>query len=128
METMLSKIRRTLFLSALATLLITFIPAQAQQATEKEPNNEAAQANPIELNQEVTGFFGEEDDEDWFVLTIPAPGVENLVVEVTGVPDVDVCLDLLAPGEEEIERDQPGRRGWRGSHRPLEAEGGQVPR
>ncbi len=101
MEAMLSKIRRTLFLSALATLLITFIPAQARQATEKEPNNEAAQANPIVLNQEVTGFFGEEDDEDWFVLTIPTPGVENLVVEVTGVPDVDVCLDLLAPGEEE---------------------------
>jgi len=88
-------------LSLVVLLWLFSIPAAAQKAAEKEPNNEPAEANPIALNQEVSGSFGEDDDTDWFVLTIPAPGVENLVVEVTGIPDVDVGLEVLAPGEEE---------------------------
>ncbi len=85
----------------LMVLSLLLVPLGAQQATEKEPNNEPAQANPIELNKAVTGFPGEDDDLDWFALTIPAPGIENLVIEVTGVPDVDLCLEFLAPGEEQ---------------------------
>ncbi len=77
----------------------SYLPAQ--QAVEKEPNDERGLANPIALNQEVKGFAGEDRDEDWFALTIPEPGVENLVIEVTGVPGVELCLDILAPGEEE---------------------------
>jgi hypothetical protein len=96
-------LKRSALSGFLALWLIAVCSAAlgAQQATEKEPNNEPAQANPIDLNKAVTGFAGEEDDLDWFALTIPAPGIENLVVEVTGVPDVDLCLEFLDPGEEE---------------------------
>ena len=88
-------------ISVLTLLPLFFIPLGAQQAAEKEPNNEASLANPIAINQEVRGLAGEARDEDWFALTIPEPGVENLVVEVTGVLDVDLCLEFLAPGEEQ---------------------------
>jgi hypothetical protein len=67
-----------------------FCPIQAQQATEKEPNNEMSQANPLTLNREITGYADPEDDEDWYLLTIPAPGVDILVVEVSGIPDPDL--------------------------------------
>jgi hypothetical protein len=83
----------------------SYLPAQ--QAVEKEPNNEAGQANPIALDKEIKGFAGEDEDEDWFALTIPEPGVENLVIEVTGVPGVDLTLKLFLPGgKETIEMDQ----------------------
>jgi hypothetical protein len=88
-------------LCLLVLLGLFSLQAAAQKAAEKEPNNEPAEASPIALNQEVSGSFGEDDDLDWFALTIPAPEIENLVVEVTGIPDVDVCLEVLAPGEEE---------------------------
>lgn len=90
-----------LSISALMLLLVFPFYLAAQQAAEKEPNNEASQANPIALNQELRGFTVEARDEDWFALTVAEPGVENLVVEVTGVPDVDLCLEFLAPGEEQ---------------------------
>jgi hypothetical protein len=80
---------------------LVFIPIQAQQAAEKEPNNEKSQANPLTLNQEIQGYAGTEGDEDWYLLTIPEPGVDILVVEVSGVPEVDLRLEVLASGEEE---------------------------
>ncbi len=82
-------------------LAIAFIPLQAQQAAEKEPNNEASQANPISLNKEIQGYADVEQDEDWYLLTIPEPGIDILAIEVTGVPDVDFRLEVRAPGEEE---------------------------
>ena len=101
MKIRLSKMRRTLFFLALAVFLINLIPAQAQQATEKEPNNEAAQANPIPLNGVVNGFADEEEDEDWYLLTIPAPGMDILVIEAAAPPDVDLALSFCdASGKE----------------------------
>ncbi|MFZ2053837.1 MAG: prenyltransferase/squalene oxidase repeat-containing protein [Candidatus Aminicenantales bacterium] len=89
------------------TFIIVFLSlisaAPAQQATEKEPNEEMSQANPLTLNREIKGYADPEDDEDWYLLTIPEPGVDILVVEVTGVPAVDLRLEVRAPGEEESE-------------------------
>ena len=99
MKTTLPKIFIVLGIIALVAGAASYLAAQ--QAVEKEPNDEAGQANPIALNGEVKGFAGEDRDEDWFALTIPEPGVENLVVEVTGIPGVELCLEFLAPGEEE---------------------------
>jgi hypothetical protein len=76
--------------------------ATAQKVVEKEPNNEPGQANvALPLNGEVRGFAAEAGDEDWFTLTIPEPGIDNLVVDVTGVAGVELCLEILAPGEEQ---------------------------
>jgi hypothetical protein len=82
-------------------LVLLFIPLGAQQAAEKEPNDEISQANPISLNKEIQGYVNVEQDVDWYLLTVPEPGVDILVVELTGVSDVNLCLEVLAPEEEE---------------------------
>jgi hypothetical protein len=83
-------------------LLLLFCPySGAQQAIEKEPNNEAAQANPLPLNSQIAGFANEENDEDWYLVTIPAPGMDILVIEAAGPPDVDLVLSFCdASGKE----------------------------
>jgi hypothetical protein len=92
----------TFSVSALMLLLFLVILLGAQQATEKEPNNEAAQANPLPLNGQVSGFANEEGDEDWYSLTIPAPGMDILVIEVAGPPDVDFILSFCDAGGKEL--------------------------
>lgn len=84
--------------------LISFVfllPAQMPAQSETEPNDEMSQATPIDLNKEIKGYADPEDDRDWYLLAIPEPGVDCLVVEVTGVPEVDLRLEFLASGEEE---------------------------
>lgn len=102
MKIILSKMLRILFISALAMLLISFIPARAQQAAEKEPNNEIAQANPLPLNGQVSGFANEENDEDWFQLNIAQSGLDILTVEITAVPGVNLRLALLDADANEL--------------------------
>ena len=63
------------------------LPASAQEAVEKEPNNERAQATAITLGGVVKGFANEDEDDDWYALTIPAPGLDALILELTGAPD-----------------------------------------
>ncbi len=65
----------------------------AQEPVEKEPNNAPAQANVLSLNGVVNGFANEDEDDDWYVLTIPAPGLDALILELSTVPD-EVNLSL----------------------------------
>ena len=78
----------------LILLCLLFIPLGAQQAAEKEPNNEASQANPLPLNGEIKGYANENEDEDWYQLSIPAPGIDILLIDVSGVPGIDLTLTL----------------------------------
>ncbi len=84
-------------------LLSLCVCGQLMAQTESEPNDDAAQAGPIALNTEVRGYADPEDDEDWYLLTISEPGIDILEIKVSGVPEVDLCLMVLAPGEEESE-------------------------
>ena len=61
-------------LAAFALLAGGAVPLLAQQAVEKEPNNTAAQANPLALNGRIEGFAGELEDQDWYSLTVPRRG------------------------------------------------------
>ena len=81
-------------ISALMLLLFLYIPLGAQQAAEKEPNNEASQANPLPLNGEIRGYANEREDEDWYLLNIPAPGMDILLIDVSGVPGIDLTMTL----------------------------------
>jgi hypothetical protein len=87
---------------ALMLLLLLFMPVGAQQATEKEPNNQTSQANPLPLNGQVSGFANEENDEDWYSLTIPAPGIDILVIEAAGPADVDLVLSFCDVSGKEL--------------------------
>jgi hypothetical protein len=78
----------------LILLCLLFIPLGAQQAAENEPNNEKAQANPLPLNGEIKGYANEREDEDWYQLIIPAPGMDILLIDVSGVPGIDLTMTL----------------------------------
>ncbi len=81
-----SRILRVLALAALFTGGAAVLAAQ--EAVEKEPNNTPAQATPISLDSVVKGFANEdEEDDDWYALTIPAPGLDALIFELSAVPD-----------------------------------------
>ena len=79
-------------------------------AVEREPNNEPAQANRIALGVPIRGMIGtplsdRESDRDIFVLDLAEPAA--LSVEVTGVPDMNLVLEVLqvdntAPGEQKL--------------------------
>jgi Mg-chelatase subunit ChlD len=93
-------------ISAITMLSGGSFPLLAQQAVEKEPNNSAEQANPIALNGKIEGFSNDSDDVDWYLLTIPAPGLDSLIIEVAGPPDIELALSFCdASGKELTEMD-----------------------
>ncbi|MGB7295497.1 MAG: VWA domain-containing protein [Candidatus Aminicenantales bacterium] len=103
-----------LVLSVLTMAAWPIVPVSAQQAAEKEPNDEAKQANPLTLNEEIKGFVNEDGDADWYALTVPAPGLDILVIEVSGLPEIDLDLSLYeAPGSGDplvsIDKNREGR-------------------
>jgi hypothetical protein len=100
------KKRVILSISALILLVLYSVPLAAQQAAEKEPNNDASQANPLPLNGEIKGYANEREDEDWYQLIIPAPGMDILLIDVSGVPGVNLTLILCdATGNELLAMD-----------------------
>src|SRR5689334_17817807 len=66
-------------LAALIALLTLAGPAEA--VAETEPNNDALHAQPIALGAELDGS-STSGDIDWFVLTVPGPGLID--VSLTG--------------------------------------------
>ena len=78
--------------------IILFIAAgaaalAAQEVVEKEPNNAPAQAMAIPLDSVVKGFANEDEDDDWYALTIPAPGLDAIILELSVVPaEVNLVL------------------------------------
>jgi serine/threonine-protein kinase len=101
-----SLVRRKWVTTALGVL---FVLAAAGAATwafmreppplteEKEPNDDAAHANPIAAGTQVTGYLGKrrsanEGDRDEFVVPWPAGSKHVVTVRVTGIPNIDMNL------------------------------------
>jgi eukaryotic-like serine/threonine-protein kinase len=66
---------------------------------EREPNDEAGQANKIAPGTPVTGFLGKrhspaEPDRDVFVVPWPAGSRRVVTVTVTGLPNIDIRLSV----------------------------------
>ncbi len=66
-----------------------------QEGQEFDPNDELEQANEIQLGKTVKGFAYPDSDEDWFAVTIPASGMDILVIELSELDGVDLLLALL---------------------------------
>ena len=86
--------------------LIFLITGIAHSQSESEPNNEIDQANKLNLNQVIIGHAYPEDDRDWYSITIPEPGMDILIIELSAIPEVDLSLALHdAEGKELKEAD-----------------------
>jgi hypothetical protein len=79
-------------------------------SVERETNNDPSQANRIALGSPIRGMIGtplsaRDSDRDLFVLHLSEPA--SLTVEVTGVPDMNLVLEVLqletsASGEQKL--------------------------
>ena len=67
----------------------------AHSQSESEPNDQREQANTLPLNQAVTGHAFPEDDEDWYSFSVPEPGIDILIIELSAISGVDLSLSLF---------------------------------
>jgi len=89
------RLKTLVVLSAFALATAGTFSLFAQETVEKEPNNTPAQAGVVPLDGAVKGFANDDEDDDWYVLTIPAPGLDALILELTVVPDeVNLALNF----------------------------------
>ncbi len=79
------------------------------ESHEAEPNNDIKQANAIKLNTPLVGYLNAGDDRDCYVLNVPPPDVETIVIRISGIPGVRLNLELLDAKESRL--DQSGRGG-----------------
>jgi len=75
---------------------------RVESTEESEPNNKYEEAKPMQEGRAVTGRIGEmidvnTPDSDWYVLTLPS-GPKLLRAELSGVPGVDLILQVVQPG------------------------------
>ena len=71
-----------------------FLPGLVLSQTESEPNDQQDQAIEIRLGERVSGYFQKSADYDWYKLVIDNPGKNVIRIELSGVPDVDVRLEV----------------------------------
>jgi hypothetical protein len=82
-----------------------------QEDREAEPNNDAKQASELRLDSPLTGHINAEDDQDYYVLNVSAPGVETIVMQISGVPAVKWNLELLDVKERRLDQSSRGEIG-----------------
>ncbi len=66
-----------------------------EEGQEFEPNDRREQANDIRLGETVEGIFQAKSDYDWYKLVIEKPGKNIIRIELSGVPDVNVRLEVV---------------------------------
>ncbi|MEO6952005.1 MAG: protein kinase, partial [Polyangia bacterium] len=91
-------------------------PSRERAAVEEhEPNDDAAHANLLASGQAIRGQVGkrrnvEESDRDFYRLVVP-PGATRLVAEVTGIPEMDLILQVFDAQGHELAVSETGAEG-----------------
>jgi hypothetical protein len=76
-------------------VLSTKILGPWQEGMEAEPNNRREEATDLSLGQNVTGYYLENGDEDYYKLTVTNQGKSNIEVAVSAVPGADARFQIL---------------------------------
>jgi len=82
-----------------------------QEGLEAEPNDEVKRANEIKLNRPLSGRVNSKRDRDYYILNVPSPGVDMVVMTVSGVPGVRFSFELLDPKENRLDYSWFGENG-----------------
>jgi hypothetical protein len=93
------------------TLLIETV-GPWQEGMEFEPNSWKEAANTLKLDEPVSGYIYPERDIDWYSFTVPQPGLDIMVVELSGLENVNTRLDLLDSDGNRLKRADSG---WEGA-------------
>jgi hypothetical protein len=84
-------------------ILSTRLLGPWQENQEAEPNEDIKRANELKLHMPLTGRLNHDGDTDYYVLNVPAPGADIIVMTLSGVPDVRFNLELLDPQEKRLD-------------------------
>jgi hypothetical protein len=82
-----------------------------QEGTEAEPNDDLKQANEIKLNVPFTGRINAVRDNDYFLLNVPVPGVDIMIMQLSGIPGLKLSLEQLDPKANRLDHSWQGETG-----------------
>jgi hypothetical protein len=82
-----------------------------QENQEAEPNDSKEWANEIKLNVLFSGRINANDDTDYYLLNVPTPGVDMIVMQLSGVPEVRWNFELLDLKENRLDYSWRGETG-----------------
>jgi hypothetical protein len=71
--------------TAVPYVLSTRILGPWQEGQEAEPNHQKEWANPIKLDTPILGRVNNPNDVDWYILEVPPPGLDILLIQLTGI-------------------------------------------
>ncbi len=69
-----------------------------QEGWEAEPNDEIKQANEVTLGAPLIGRTSRDYDYDHYVFKVPEPGADLIVIQVSGIPEANLYVELLDAG------------------------------
>jgi hypothetical protein len=82
-----------------------------QEGREAEPNGDIKWANEIKWNVPFLGRANAQTDTDYYLLNVPAPGLDTTVIQLSGVPEVMWYFQLFDAKENPLDfssRGEPG--------------------
>ena len=94
---------RRVVLSAL--LALHFLASNAYSASEQEPNDSVSSAQPISLNESVTGMVNTLDDADVYAFYLPRPGRLTFELRSAGYDTGGWLYEIFNPGGELLRGD-----------------------
>jgi hypothetical protein len=82
-----------------------------QEGTEAEPNDDLKQANEIKLDAPFTGRINAVRDIDYFLLNVPVPGVDLMIMQLSGIPGLKLSLEQLDSKANRLDHSWQGETG-----------------
>jgi hypothetical protein len=115
----LSLVPLLLLLGSLGAFYALRSQTPAPRDEESEPNDDPATANPIASGRPIRGHIGkrrsqEESDRDFFHLVVPPAspqGEQRLTAEVSGIPEMDLILQVFDGSGRAIAESETGAEG-----------------
>jgi len=78
---------------------------------EAEPNDEIKWANEVNLGAPLTGRVNRDADADYYVFTVPEPGLDFLIIQMSGIPGASSHLELVDSKENRLDMSMRGEAG-----------------
>jgi len=82
-----------------------------EEGQEFESNDDRNRANEIKLNSAIEGHIQPKGDRDYYLITIPEPGMDLFVVELSSPSETNLHLELLDSEGKRIKSSNLGGRG-----------------
>ena len=91
--------------------LSTVLVGPWEEGWEFESNDDTKKANEIKLDSVIEGHIQPSNDRDYYLITIPEPGMDIFVVELTSSAQANLHLELLDAEGKRIKSSNLGNQG-----------------